>query len=421
MTYDNQYIEDAKYPNGHYLNEITVTPNGNSIGSISSDAMRDEMQYQQKVSNIKQDRYNRDMIKHIHNGTESAAKFLAPIIASPALPHAWSIFNSSAVQFPLTLSGVKSSINDIKKGDISLSTGLGLLPLAKNAKYINGRTLFNNLPYKALNKANDLSDIAINVLRKPINSNPFKNIFPYQNKRYLASNRSLKGITSEQTYQTTTNNPIGLLKSRIQSKLNNFYLPDNGLDGIPIRNHTGLIQSYKDLRSLGLSRTRSLLSSPFYYTGINIQPGSAVNLKNPFITINQKAMQSHGVFDKENVIAHELSHILDGKLTFEDAKLGAYKAFNLRPLPKRIGEYFTQKNYTELTARGTQLKNYFGISDDTPLTGDMLKYAASNYVKDTGMNNNMNQMFRSIKDWDKAADWFNKHSYRDGGKIIRHT
>jgi hypothetical protein len=36
------------------------------------------------------------------------------------------------------------------------------------------------------------------------------------------------------------------------------------------------------------------------------------------------------------------------------------------------------------------LKNYFGITDNTPLTGDMLKYAANNYVRDTGLNNNMN-------------------------------
>lgn len=36
----------------------------------------------------------------------------------------------------------------------------------------------------------------------------------------------------------------------------------------------------------------------------------------------------------------------------------------------------------------------------------MLKYAAKNYVKDMGFDNNMTQMFSSIKDWDAAAKWF---------------
>ena len=63
------------------------------------------------------------------------------------------------------------------------------------------------------------------------------------------------------------------------------------------------------------------------------------------------------------------------------------------------------------------MKNYFGITDNTPLTGDMLKYAANNYVRDTGLNNNMNQFFRSITDWDKAARWLSSYSYKKGGKI----
>jgi len=44
----------------------------------------------------------------------------------------------------------------------------------------------------------------------------------------------------------------------------------------------------------------------------------------------------------------------------------------------------------EAAARGTQIKNYFGIADNTEVTPDMLKYAAKHYVEDTGMDNNMN-------------------------------
>lgn len=41
----------------------------------------------------------------------------------------------------------------------------------------------------------------------------------------------------------------------------------------------------------------------------------------------------------------------------------------------------------ELTARGTQIKNYFGLKEGEPITEDMLKYAAENYVKDRGYDN----------------------------------
>lgn len=44
----------------------------------------------------------------------------------------------------------------------------------------------------------------------------------------------------------------------------------------------------------------------------------------------------------------------------------------------------------ELTARGTQIKNYFGLKEGEPITEDMLKYAAENYVKDRGYDNAMN-------------------------------
>ena len=48
----------------------------------------------------------------------------------------------------------------------------------------------------------------------------------------------------------------------------------------------------------------------------------------------------------------------------------------------------------------------------------MLKYAAEHYKGDV-FDNNMQQMFSSIKDWDAAAEWFNTYSYKTGGKLIK--
>ena len=62
------------------------------------------------------------------------------------------------------------------------------------------------------------------------------------------------------------------------------------------------------------------------------------------------------------------------------------------------------------------LKNLIGyvpqediVFDDLTLI-DMLRYAAKNYVKDTGLDNNMTQFFSGIKDWDAAAEWLSKNA-----------
>lgn len=60
-------------------------------------------------------------------------------------------------------------------------------------------------------------------------------------------------------------------------------------------------------------------------------------------------------------------------------------------------------NPTELLARGTQIKNWLGITDPKyQLTAKDIKEAAKYYSK-TGLNNNMTEFFNSITDWDKAA------------------
>ena len=75
-----------------------------------------------------------------------------------------------------------------------------------------------------------------------------------------------------------------------------------------------------------------------------------------------------------------------------------------------MGEAINQNRGMEITARGTQIKNYFGLKEGQPITEDMLKYAAENYVKDRGVDNGMNIFFGGIKDYKKMADWLTKWS-----------
>lgn len=73
--------------------------------------------------------------------------------------------------------------------------------------------------------------------------------------------------------------------------------------------------------------------------------------------------------------------------------------------------YFSNKNGTELAARGSQLKDYYGLDDpNQEITEDMLRYAAENYVKDTKLDNNMGLFFKSITDWKEAAKWLSKYA-----------
>ena len=48
-----QQVEDAKYPNGHWMNELEVTPSGTSIGSVPSEAMQENLFNSQRVAERK--------------------------------------------------------------------------------------------------------------------------------------------------------------------------------------------------------------------------------------------------------------------------------------------------------------------------------------------------------------------------------
>lgn len=83
-----------------------------------------------------------------------------------------------------------------------------------------------------------------------------------------------------------------------------------------------------------------------------------------------------------------------------------------------LSGYFSARNGTELTGRGTQIKDYYGLSSpDQEITEDMLRYAAKNYIKDTGMDNNMTEFFKSIIDWKEAAKWLSKWSTMIGTPV----
>lgn len=106
------------------------------------------------------------------------------------------------------------------------------------------------------------------------------------------------------------------------------------------------------------------------------------------------------------VISHEVDHAIH--IPAEPPR-----GFDTGYIDKHISQpgYFSNKNGTELAARGSQLKDYYGLDDpNQEITEDMLRYAAENYVKDTRLDNNMGLFFKSITDWKEAAKWLSKYA-----------
>lgn len=133
------------------------------------------------------------------------------------------------------------------------------------------------------------------------------------------------------------------------------------------------------------------------------------NLKGAVIRNKNHALKEYNRNNRQAAISHEIGHAFSGK-TPNRTNIEGFDVENIK--------YFNKNNYDELATRGTQIKNYFGLtSPDQEITPSMLKYAYKNYIKDTGINNNMMEFFNSITDFDKAAKWLTENSFEKGGKI----
>lgn len=121
----------------------------------------------------------------------------------------------------------------------------------------------------------------------------------------------------------------------------------------------------------------------------------------------------------ENIVFHDgtipnsqlnvvLSHEVDHALHIPDESIPENAFFpRLNYLYK---DYFKRYKNTEVAARGSQLHDYFGHTGTEPITAEELQYAKEHYVKDTGINNLMNNFLWSINDYDALAKWMTKYS-----------
>ena len=115
-----------------------------------------------------------------------------------------------------------------------------------------------------------------------------------------------------------------------------------------------------------------------YRSGISHELDHAVYLNTPEETIKELSGKVDGWFDSSRI---------------ED---------------KGVRDYISRP--MELLARGTQIKDFYGLTDNAEkVTPEMLKFAARHYA-DNVMDNQMTEFFNGIKDWGKAAEWISKYS-----------
>lgn len=122
----------------------------------------------------------------------------------------------------------------------------------------------------------------------------------------------------------------------------------------------------------------------------------------PIVLYNSKVPQIRDNYSQ--VISHEMDHVAHTPKT-------KAKGFDVSAESPEMQYYLEHGNNTELSARGSQLKDYYGFTKSTQkLTPEMLKYAQKHYIKDGNWDNNMTEFFRSIKNYDQAANWLSKES-----------
>lgn len=318
----------------------------------------------------------------------------------------------------------------VRKGLAWLRNGLG--NIAESA----GRDLFNHMPYKAINKA----ESSVYKAKSFLTESPKTR----QRNRLRARPQFMidkiedvpmpKGANS-------TEDAMELLKSRYQYRYDNstydqfdytepfnsynrhpgaiFFKPVNTVNLEDIKIHDYL--PMKEVRRMvyGNSKESSWLLDPIYWFRLNYDPAFAEH-SSGIVHINPAHLKTYGWNNKaqiQNIKAHEVNHNLYNRDLQNVDSSEFPDGFSYYHLKPRIQNYFKGNGNTELWARGTQLKNYFGLKGGEEITPDMLKYAAKHYVKDTRLNNNMIQFFSGIKDWNEAARQLSRNSLKNGGII----
>jgi flagellum-specific peptidoglycan hydrolase FlgJ len=163
------------------------------------------------------------------------------------------------------------------------------------------------------------------------------------------------------------------------------------------------LEKYGDISRYSPSqRTAILNSTPKIETSATLGEQPGTGLYRQSYSVNRDVIGKLTDAQAQDVGAHELVHYMYRPSKEQEAEL----AYNVRQYFKRPEgrDYFRQSRATEQTARGTQIKNYYGLNEgNQDITPAMWEYARRNYVKDTGITNNMSEWLNSVDERDISA------------------
>lgn len=101
---------------------------------------------------------------------------------------------------------------------------------------------------------------------------------------------------------------------------------------------------------------------------------------------------------KDLIAAHEVHHgLVKPSYGFQDELRLGIDTSSIASIDRknRISSKYLSSGH-EIIARMAQLKNYYGMKEGEVFTKDHLDYARSNYIQDTGVDNNMTEFFAMI-------------------------
>ena len=173
---------------------------------------------------------------------------------------------------------------------------------------------------------------------------------------------------------------------------------DSGLD----------ITFYDRLPKLDKNSAELTMSSTEFnkMTGANVVPENLGAAKlQTFYTEFTDAPRSSGTVTK----AHEYAHFAHNPST---PAPGIDYDWLRNTYGEHAVEYFKEGYNSEVMARFTQVKNYFGLKEGEPVTKEMWEYATKHYLADGNLDNNMTEFFQIVKKDKLQAflDWANKNA-----------
>lgn len=141
-----------------------------------------------------------------------------------------------------------------------------------------------------------------------------------------------------------------------------------------------------------------------------------VGKKVPIVIEKEGSQSISRLFRNQNLTPKQqrnliISHEIDHAMNIPQVKDAFPEGFDFSKLSQDVYDYFLNGMSTELRARGSQIKDFFGlVSKNQGITGKQLKYASDNYVNKTSIDNQMTEFFNSIVDYNKAAKWISKYA-----------